>query len=198
MPLISELETRVTALSARLLDTQIQQEAEAIFDPDLDGIAAFRLLVHAEIEDWIERCASESISELTKQLAISATLRTSSRLITLSSLFAVELPFSLPFDEVKLRSQLSETLNRARQFVKDNNGIKASSFCKVAMICGACIDEIDDALVQALNSYGTGRGMVAHKSSQRVTTLLAPSAEKNEAVNLIQLLKVFFGTIVPL
>lgn len=198
MPTIDELENRVDALSARFLDQQIQQEADTTFTPDIDAIAAFKLLVHAEIEDWIERYATDQIIDLEKRVKQAAQLRSSARLITLAALFEITLPLSLPFDEAKLRAQFTATLNCARMFIKDNNGIKSGSFCKIAAICGACIDEIDTALVQALNSYGTARGMVAHKSAQRATSLLAPSAEKNEAINLVRLLKSFFTTLQPI
>jgi hypothetical protein len=198
MPPISDLESRVVSLAERFLDAQIAQEADATFDPCLDDIAAFRLLVHAEIEDWLERCASEQLSKLALANAIPTSLRKSLQLIYLASLFEVQIPLALPFNSSDFQVSVAETLNRARQFVKDNNGIKAGSFCKVAMICGACLDEVDGELVQALNSYGTARGMVAHKSSQRVTSLLAPSAEKNDAINLVEMLKVFFGMLQPI
>lgn len=196
MPLISELETRITALSTRFLDPQIANEADASFIPDLDSIAAFRLLAHAEIEDWMERYASEELTQLKSNVA-TISLRQAYRVTNLAILFAVPVSFELPFDETKIRGQLNETLARASQFLKDNNGIKAMSFCKLAMICGACVDEVDVSLVQALNSFGTARGMVAHKSSQRVTTLRAPSAEKTEATGLVQLLKMFFNGMNP-
>lgn len=195
MPNVLELEARIVSLAERFLDSQIAQEADAAFNPNLDDIAAFRLLVHAEIEDWLERCASEQIAKLTKNNEAAISLRTSSRLLFLAPLFDVQIPLALPFDTVQFQEFVAETLNRARQFVKDNNGIKAGSFCKVAVICGAFLDEVENDLVQALNSYGTARGMVAHKSSQRVTSLLAPSAEKNEALNLVAKLKVFFGAL---
>lgn len=198
MPPISDLEDRVLSLSARFLDVQITSEADTTFNPSLDDIAAFRLLVHAEIEDWLERCASTDLNDLAQRCASPTPLRTSSRLFLLASLFEVQLPLSLPFSAIDFQKSATEILNKARQFVRDNNGIKAGSFCKIAVICGACIDEIDDNLIQALNSYGTARGMVAHKSSQRVTSLLAPSAEKNEAMNLIRMLKTFFGTLHPI
>lgn len=198
MPPISDLESRVISLAERFLDAQIALEADAAFNPSLDDIAAFRLLIHAEIEDWLETCASAQLVDLAQKSAASISLRTSSRLFLLASLFEVQMPLALPFSSDDFRASTTETLNRARQFVKDNNGIKAGSFCKIAVICGACIDEIDDNLVQALNSYGIARGMVAHKSSQRVTSLLAPSAEKNEAINLIAMLKVFFDTLHPI
>ncbi len=197
-PPIAELEERIKALCARFLDHQIAQEADAAFSPDLDAIAAFRLLVHAEIEDWIERCAMDEISDLEKRVQQGVHIRSSTRLILLSTVFGVELPLSLPFDEPKLRVQLSETLNAARAFIKENNGIKAGSFSKIASICGACIDEIDASLVQALNSYGTARGQVAHKSALRTTSLLAPSAEKNEALSLVLQLKAFFAGLQPI
>lgn len=197
MPPFSDLENRITLLANRFLDTQIEQEANADFSPCLDDIAAFRLLVHAEIEDWLERCASDELHELAKNTP-SAQLRASSRVLFLSAIFDVQIPLVLPFSADDFQKSVADTINKARQFVKDNNGIKAASFCKIAVICGACLDEIDDNLVQALNSYGTARGMVAHKSSQRVTSLLAPSAEKNEAISLIAMLKNFFGMLNPI
>lgn len=197
MPPISELEQRVADLVARFLEPQIKNEADAAFIPDLDAIAAFRLLIHAEIEDWLEQCASAELTILTQQLVQKMSLRTVYRTVLLATLFSIPLSFELPLDNQKFRTQLDQVLSSAKAFIKDNNGIKAKSFCGIAMICGAVVDEIDTSLVAALDSYGKGRGQVAHKSAQRTKTLLAPSAEKAEVLGLIQLLKTFFATLRP-
>jgi hypothetical protein len=118
--------------------------------------------------------------------------------VLLAALFEVKLPLDLPYDDGKLRLQWGTVVVAAKSFVKDNNGIKAGSFCRIAAICGAPVDEIDPALIAALDSYGKARGQVAHKSAQRTTSLLAPSAEKAEALNLVAALKVFFATLNPL
>lgn len=198
MPNITELEIRVAVLSTRFLDHQISQEADLTFTPDLDAIAAFRLLVHAEIEEWLERYASDEIASLKAITTTTPTLRQSSRFIYLATLFEIMVTFELPFDRAKFEKQMNLVLDRATEFVKNNNGIKAGSFCKLAMICGACIDEVDVTLVEALNSYGKARGAVAHKSPSRVSTLNAPSAEKNQAINLVQLIKSFFSGLTPI
>lgn len=195
---ISELEQRVADLVARFLEPQIKNEADATFIPDLDDIAAFRLLVHAEIEDWLEQCASAEITMLTQQLKQKMSLRTVYRTVLLATFFSTPLTFELPHDDQKFQTQLDQVLVSAKAFIKNNNGIKAKSFCGIAMICGAVVDEIDTSLVVALDSYGKGRGQVAHKSAQRTKTLLAPSAEKADALGLIQLLKTFFATLQPI
>lgn len=78
------------------------------------------------------------------------------------------------------------------KFVSDNNGIKEGSFVKLSLICGRVADELDVSLISMLNSYGKGRGDVAHQSTRHVRTLLSPSSEKTNAIALVEALGVFF------
>jgi hypothetical protein len=49
------LQTRLNDLCIKFLDVEISSELEnpATFAPDLDKLAAFRLLIHAEVETFL-------------------------------------------------------------------------------------------------------------------------------------------------
>jgi hypothetical protein len=188
---VSALEERIENLASRFLDPQIPNEPSPGFNPDLDAIAAFRLLAHAEFEDWLESLAKEELDQLTKDVASGLAIRKSHRLLVLAQSFQRPCSLELPFDPGRFKSEALSVLAAATSFLSDNNGIKAGSFCKIAQICGAAVDEIDPALVTSLDGYGKSRGAVAHTSATRVRTLQAPSAEKAAAVTLVQLIKRF-------
>jgi len=55
------LSNRLNELSLKFIEDQAAAEIAdmAAFQPDLDRLAAFRLLIHAEIEDFLEAKATE-------------------------------------------------------------------------------------------------------------------------------------------
>jgi hypothetical protein len=177
----TDLLTRVSELGQRFLDAQIARETEFDFEADKDAIAAFRLLVHAEIEHWLERQATVAIGELEAQLSAGPKVRETFRLLLCAAVFGLPIQMPVPYDDAAMINGLRELLAKAKSFVKDNNSIKTDTFCKVCALRGLPVDEIDIALLHSLDKYGKARGDVAHKSLGSVTTLYAPSAELQEA-----------------
>ena len=194
-PLFIHLESRVKDLDGKFIADQVtaEQNDPATYLPDIDQIAAFRLLVHAEIEDYLERKAKEAIYQLRGKLANTAfNIRGNLDLFVLASRFEIVVSHVIPFDLTKLKESLDNAIREAEKFVDANNGIKEPSFTTLALICGKMADELDVALLTSLNQYGKGRGDVAHKSASRVTTISAPSAERKDASELIKALELFF------
>jgi len=187
-----ELSDRIDELSRRFLDPQIPNETDPAFQPDVDGIAAFRVLAHAAIEEWLEKSAREEIAKLSAKSPV----RAAHRLLLLAQVLDISIPRMVPFDGPALKKAFEAVLREAGKWIDDNNGIKTGSFCVLTLMCGGPPDEVDFALTSALDAYGKSRGDVAHKGLTAVRTVRAPSAEKADAINLIQAIDKFWATMV--
>lgn len=186
---------RVDELSLKFVDDQVQVELAdpATFQPDLDRLAAYRLLVHAEIEDFLESRAKDNITAIEARMMAGPTwMRQSPELLAL----AIGLKRALPQDDVldltKYSNFVGELLASARRAISDNNGVKSQSFALLSLCAGKTLDEIDGILSASLNSYGKNRGDVAHKSVTHSTSLQAPSAEVGTARTLVSQIASYF------
>lgn len=192
---ITSLEARVNELIQKFVQEQIEAERNEplSYTPDLDKLAAFRLLVHAELEEFIETKAKTALREKIKKIkAPDFKTREHPELFAISSILSVQLPSEHPFDKAKFISCIEDLIKTAEANIAKNNGIKESSFQKLSIFCGKMIDEIDETLAASLSSYGKNRGDVAHKSALRVSTLLAPSIEAKSATDIVAGLKTYF------
>jgi hypothetical protein len=194
--LFSTLEGRFNELSRKYVAHQIPSETDLSFSADTDHIAAFRLLVHAEIEDYLERKARVALQNVSKVLATDDFDLEEIRIVfNLAIYFGQNLPLQLPFDMDIFREAAKGVVKCAEKFIDGNNGIKSNSLLVFCLILDKSIDKVDPVLVQLLNDFGKARGDVAHKSVSRVTTIQAPSAEYNSAQNVISELRRLFEVI---
>jgi hypothetical protein len=189
------LQQRIEQLSQKFVDDQAAAEHSnpTTFQPDLDRLAAYQLLVHAELEDFLEAKAKEHLTTVTAKIAAgSAWMRQFPGLIALAIAVAKPTPLISIVDTQAFLTYVSEVLSAARKAIAENNGIKSQSFVRLSICAGKTIDEIDDFLLGSLNSYGTGRGDVAHKSVTHSTSLQAPSAELASVRSMVQQLASYF------
>lgn len=191
----NHLQERITLLSAKFVDDQIISETTnpSEFIPDVERLAAFRLLVHAEIEDYIEKKARNWLNVLKNHIGNkSYNVKSVIDLYVVAMFLESPLSFKIPFDINMFTDELQQILNHANKVIDGNNGIKLESFLKLSILCGKHIDEIDYAIATLLSEYGRKRGDVAHKSTSRVTNIQAPSAELSTAKNILSALKNYF------
>ncbi len=189
------LQQRVNDLSRKFVDDQVQDELTnpATFQPDLDRLAAYRLLVHAEIEDFLESRAKDNIAALGTRMTAGPTwMRQSPELLALAIGLKRGFPQDDVFDLTRHSNFVGELLASARNAISDNNGVKSQSFVLLSLCAGKTLDEIDVVLAASLNSYGKDRGDVAHKSVTHSTSLQAPSAEVGTARTLVSQIALYF------
>lgn len=195
-PHFAHLEARLNDLRVKFLDDQIKAEtfSPTTFTPDLDSIAAFRLLMHAEIEDFLERKAKENLDRINSQLVSSTTgsSRVFPELFYIATVANRPLDPTHAFDVTSLKGHISNMIGTARSIIKENNGIKEGSFNTLSVFAGKTADEIDSTLSASLNSYGKSRGDVAHQSIRHSSTINAPSAEFASAKDLVEGLALYF------
>lgn len=182
------LQNRLDELSIKFLTDQV--EAERLdptgFQPDLDRLAAFRLLVHGEIEDFLETKAKDNVNAIATKISLNTPwMRGSPELMAVAIALKRPLPSLDHLELNKFSAFILELLSGARAAISDNNGVKSPSFLLLSLLAGKTIDEIDSVLSNSLNSYGKERGDVAHRSVTHSTTLNAPSAELATALYLV-------------
>ena len=189
-PLFVGLESRVNELKEKFVRDQVEAEAaDPGFVADLDRLAAFRLLVHAEIEEYLESKAREGLDALEKAFKGGGqTVRANLCLMVMGAMLGK----IARFDTARWSAYAAEVLSAARTAIKENNGIKQASFLQLAVFCGKMPDEMDVTLSSALTTYGKSRGDVAHKSVKRVRNIRAPSAESKDADDLLMGLRRYF------
>ncbi len=194
--LFADLEARVNALTAKFIVDQTVAELAnpTSFVADIDRLAAFRLLVHAEIEEYLELKAREGIDTLVREAVTSGyKLRSLPQLFGIATILSKSFMLSPPFDQAGFIVQFNGLVKMAHDSINANNGVKAASFFLLSILSGKMADEVDQTLSASLTSYGKSRGDVAHKSVTRVRTLLAPSAEAKTASDIVAGLKAYFS-----
>jgi hypothetical protein len=192
----SHLVRRFELLKGKFIADQVAQEQRDFvsFVPDLERLAAFRLLFHAEVETFLEAKARDGIS------AVDSALNSSDRQLDLSTFFGLvsvlqlAVPSSSAANSTDFVDFVGRTLKQgALDKISKNNGIKQGSFVFLSLCAGKRLEQIDQALVATLNSYGEKRGQVAHNSVSKVSTIQAPSAELKSATEIIEALDRYFN-----
>jgi hypothetical protein len=126
-------------------------------DLQLDRARGYRLLVHAEIEAFLEERASEVVTK-----AFDSWRRDFKPRHTLICLLACLRPSDKPFTTVA--DLVGFSFGRFNQVVRDNNGIKEENLLKFLPPAGIDWSAVDATWLSTLNSFGVARGEVAHKS----------------------------------
>jgi len=186
------LKSRIAELREKFLADHVAAEyADPLaYVANADDLAAFRLLAHAELEEYLETKARDGLAAME---AAFDTGRTSVRDNLSLLVIANTLKTDLRFDSTHWTKDIRATLKTAREWISHNNGIKDTSFTMLSVFSGKLPDEVDGALSASLSSYGTLRGDVAHRSVTRVRNIYAPSAEATTADDLVRDLDSYFA-----
>lgn len=190
--LFNDMTKRVNKLKRKYMSRQLKNEANDPIGYNFDAlnIAAYRLLVHAELEEYIEAKASEMLTKIKADVATNGY-----NTVYLRNIMAIAcqldevISITKPYDESDFKVAVTKILTSAELKVKKNNGIKKSSFLPLALFCGYDENSIDPILLSDLDSYGTRRGSVAHKGARHASNISAPSAEVNDAEKIMNLLR---------
>lgn len=137
-----------------------------------DLLRAFRLLVHAEIEAYVEQLV---IRKAVDSLDLWRSGRKASKcLLSIVAFCEMELGAAPPhLAAIGPRNDLEERVNRATNtFIKrirtKNNGIKEENLVPLLIPIGLDSSEVSQTLLNNLSSFGRNRGEIAHNSSKVV------------------------------
>jgi hypothetical protein len=192
-----ELESRLRELRKNMLP--------ATFSPtgsysarQLDRSRGYRLLVHAEIEAFLEDVTFE-----TARLGVSEWARTkkvSNCLFCLvasyhAGFFVEGLDEEPPFlseQRTKLKDSVQDLVENAlkqyRHIHATNHGIKEENLFRLVLPVGVRKDELDALWITNLNEFGKRRGDIAHKAV-KAHQQIDPSSELQDVQSLLAGLK---------
>jgi hypothetical protein len=187
------LSARIADLATRFVNFDIPLDRDAT-PHELDMIASFKLLAHAEFETFIESRIRDTI-----RTGVSI-WKTDKR--TTRALFGLLLrwypyfenernPYFLPKAFLEISQLLDNLVRNAEQEISDNNGIKKDAFSRLCYSAGLALDESSPLLLAALESYGKNRGEIAHNAVGKVRTLKDPRVEASDAAQIVKFLEQF-------
>jgi len=159
---------------------------------------AYRVLVHAEIEAYLEDRAWGIVLKAKRAWEEKSTLsKTVLTLIAFSGRLMEKPPNTMHPEQlsqagqweerVKVSKKIDIAVNDFYRVVEGNHGIKEENVVNLLLPIGVECDELDSVLVADLNSYGESRGLVAHKAFQTysVTQQIDPKEEMKKVNSLI-------------
>tara|TARA_Y100000815_G_scaffold271473_1_gene298118 strand:- start:1252 stop:1842 length:591 start_codon:yes stop_codon:yes gene_type:complete len=152
-------------------------------DRQQDRARGYRLLVHAEIESYLEDVSREAVTQAIRDWKVNK--KPSS--IIISFLASYHSSWSVT-EEIKneeliqiaksrknAKDSVVEVIDVAqRQFtqkLKDNHGIKDKNFKTLILPTGIDIGSLDQTWLTNIDSFGTKRGEVAHKAKRAQGTI---------------------------
>lgn len=126
-------------------------------DADYDRMSAFRLLVHAEIERFVELIVEDAISNVPRKIAVWKVAGHQSDLVDALVVY--------------MDKELRESL-------KKNNGVKSANLLSLLKPLGITGTQLDNIWLQTMNTYGEVRGGLAH-NTRRAVQPIDPQTEQN-------------------
>lgn len=174
--LIEEL----TRLQRELLPEEFEVSGD--YPPEVfTKTVAYRVLVHAEIESYIEDRAYEAALTATREWENSKKVsKTLLGLLAFSGQNMEEPPDSVNpsqpsqastwDDKIRISNKIKMAMNIFYNAVANNNGIKEKNLLRLLLPIGIEVDELDPLLLADLNSFAEIRGEVAHLSASKYRT----------------------------
>lgn len=163
-----ELKKRIESLSQQFLPAE--NKLGIYTDLEQDQMRALRMLVHAEIESYLESICRVLLNDLDH--AVRAANR-------------VKYPFAC---------WASMAAEACRAALKNNNGIKDSDVTKMFSPLGITQDHYDSVsplFLDKMKKFGANRGDVAHQSALRATYSINQKREKAAMDELMKYISSF-------
>lgn len=154
-PRFAELSERVDDLHFRFVPSL--EPTGAYADADYDRMSAFRLLVHAEIERFIELLVEDALSRFLEKISLWKTAGCSSQLVD---------------------SLVAYMDRELRKDVQSNNGVKSKNILDLLKPLGLNGTHLDNFWLQTMDTYGKVRGGHAH-NSRRAIQPIDPKTEQD-------------------
>lgn len=192
-PYFDNLNTRLEELKNKYLQKDIENERDGFLsEPDLDNIASFIILIHAEIEHYFECKAKEKLNIADRNFKNGTVIGKDMLSLVYTRLMRdlTEKEDSLEITLTgNLKSYTQEAIGVCRRIVKDNNGIKESSIKYISTMIGKPIDEVNSTLIAELDQLGKRRGEIAHKGKAQWKNINSANQEYTQIRNILDLIK---------
>jgi hypothetical protein len=199
-PRYRELTKRATELRIHLLPPD---SPTGIYTArQLDRVRGYRLLIHAEVEAFLEDRVRQVANEVVKKWSTDKKLRHS--LFSLVAFYLKQEIVShklLKEEYAGVRKRLEEAVNEANmafnKAVSQNNGVREKDILRLLFPVGLKNKEIDSVWLSTIDSFGANRGEVAH-SSIKAQQPLDPKNEYQTVELILQGLKDLDGILTKL
>lgn len=153
-----ELNLRKEELTKRFLEFD---QNNSHFPENQDKLRAFKLLIHAEIESYIEKVSLMILDKCSEQWKSRKKVLPSLRFLIMYS----STRFEAHEKQLTSDDRINQILSSYENIVNTNNGIRKKNILQLVIPLGIQYDDIDQTWLTTIESYGNFRGMVAHKSS---------------------------------
>ncbi|MEW2608900.1 HEPN domain-containing protein [Streptomyces sp. NPDC047880] len=166
-----ELENRVAELEKHLIPSPFDPTG-SYDDVVYEHTRAYRVLVHAEFEAFIEDRVIEVVNTAFSRWEYSGVISTSllSVVAYKESLHAMPETLSDASQKKKypdLKARVEAAKNEFNRYVRtQNHGIKEKNLLRLLMPIGVTEKEIDSVWLSLTETWATARGEVAHKSAK--------------------------------
>lgn len=128
-----------------------------------DLIRSYILLSHAEIEAYLEDIVKNKIAKSLQSW--NSSRRKSHCIKSVISFVGGDVSFENDNNADKLQYRINKTISHyQRAFVDMNHGIKEKNILKILLPLGIEFDELDQTWLSTMDSFGSTRGLIAHKS----------------------------------
>ncbi|MFI7098438.1 HEPN domain-containing protein [Streptomyces sp. NPDC050161] len=166
-----ELETRITDLEKHLLPSPFDPTG-SYDDVVYEHTRAFRVLVHAEFEAFIEDRVIEVVNTAFSRWEYSGVISTSLLSVVAHKESQHAIPESLSDASQKkkypdLKARIEAAKNEFNRYVRtQNHGIKEKNILRLLMPIGVTEKEMDPVWLSVTETWATARGEVAHNSAK--------------------------------
>ncbi|WP_281244070.1 HEPN domain-containing protein [Ectothiorhodospira marina] len=193
------MRTRLSELREHMLPSKFSPTG-TYSDRQLDRARGYRVLVHAEIESYLEDVAREAVTKAIREWK--SARKPSMILVSFLAAYhsgwdtdderANEDIIKLAKARCRVKGSVDEAIDIAqRQYVKrvrDNHGVKEKNFKGLMLPLGVVVEELDATWLTNLDSFGANRGETAHKT-KRASGQINPEDEYKVVRKLLDGLK---------
>ncbi|MFF6808881.1 HEPN domain-containing protein [Streptomyces sp. NPDC012403] len=166
-----ELESRIAELEKHLIPSPFDPTG-SYDDVVYEHTRAYKVLVHAEFEAFIEDRVIEVVNTAFSRWEYSGVISTSLLSVVAYKESLHAMPESLSDASQKkkypdLKARVEAAKNEFNRYVRtQNHGIKEKNLLKLLMPIGVTEKEIDSVWLSLTETWATARGEVAHKSAK--------------------------------
>lgn len=158
-----------------------------------EKVRGYKILVHAELEYYFEELAKAIMTSAKAKWDKSGeTTKTLLALVAYCDTKFLAAPDKINDQRAKvdLDFRIKEAYQAHYKYISmNNNGIKEKNIISLFLPVGVNIDDLDNNLMIALDSFGSDRGQIAHKT--RAMQCQTPDDAKAEVRNILTMVNSF-------
>src|SRR6266702_1270148 len=178
---------RKNNLVTRLLDFS-DDPLDSMVDANQDKLLAFKLLMHAEMEYYLESVTREVIERCKTEWTANSHLNP----IILRLLAYNKTEYAGNARDNDPRVRITNVINGALTQIGQNHGIKEKNQLKLMQQIGVNVLGDHNTLSSDLESYGAHRGVIAHSGISHIASISNPLMKRSETTKIDQIMDLLY------